>query len=223
MESIKNALKELMNHHSVGGHNYDHFLAVEDHALKALKCESLDERTKLQIRLASLLHDADEPKMFKTNNNDNARTLLYLGHFDDNFIEGVIEMINLVSCSKNGDNPVPIHWMAIPRDCDRLEAIGEVGIQRCIEYNNHIKMPKHCSETPRANTIEEVFLCATFDRFKAYMNGQPSASMIDHFYDKLLHIGKASALVSQNKYILEEANRRTDVMAEFVVDYWSKN
>lgn len=221
MESIKLALKELINNHSVGGHDYDHFLAVEAHALKALEYESLDETTKLQIRLASLLHDADEPKMFNTNNNSNARMLLHMGHFDDTFIEGVIDMINLVSCSKNGDQPVPFRWMAIPRDCDRLEALGEVGIQRCIDYNNHIKMPKHCSDTIRATTIDDVLRCATSERFKAYMNGRPSASMIDHFYDKLLHIGRPQALVSQNAYILEEAHRRNAIMAQFVVDYWN--
>lgn len=223
MDVIKTGLYALMATHAVGGHNYDHCLLVEAHALQALEWEKLDAQTRLQIQLASLLHDVDDPKMFNTTNYSNARGLLKLGNFDDSFIEGIIEMIDLVSCSKNGSNTVPQRWMAIPHDCDRLEAIGVIGIRRCIEYNDHIKMPKHGIDTPRATTLEEVLNYATSERFRAYMNGRSSTSMIDHFYDKLLHIGQPHALVSQNRYILEEAERRNAIMAQYVVDYWKCN
>ena len=135
----------------------------------------------------------------------------------------IIEMIDLVSCSKNGDSEPPEPWMAIPRDCDRLEAIGQIGIDRCREFTIHKKAPFHTETTPRAQTIEDVWKAATPERFDAYMKGVNSISMIDHYYDKLLHIGRPEKLRSQNPYILRQAAKRNDVMASFVVDYWVRN
>lgn len=223
---IELELQELMKNSNVGGHGIDHFIDVADHATLAVQYENLDEQTKLQIILAALLHDADEKKLFTTKNNSNARTILdKVIDFPnkDTFIEDIIDMINLVSCSEHGDDEVPHPWMAIPRDCDRLTAIGEIGIKRCKEFTDHIKNPYHTDDTPRATSVEEVLANATYERFVGYKSGVPSTSMIDHYYDKLLHIGRPECLRSQNKYILEEANRRNGLMATFVVDYWCTN
>ncbi len=47
------------------------------------------------------------------------------------FVDLVLEMISLVSCSKNVDSLPPTvgeTWKLIPRYADRLEAIGEPGL-----------------------------------------------------------------------------------------------
>ena len=139
----------------------------------------------------------------------------------EEFIQGIIDMISLVSCSENGDSEPPFPWMAIPRDCDRLEAIGEIGIKRCKDFMVEKKGLFHTDNTPIATTKQEVELAANPERFKAYMRGVKSASMIDHYYDKLLHIGKPECLRSQNPYILQEASRRNGVMTNYVIDYWA--
>ncbi|CAK7994550.1 Hypothetical protein POVR1_LOCUS74 [uncultured virus] len=55
-----------------------------------------------------------------------------------------------------------------------------------------------------------------------YSQGEKSQSMIDHYYDKLLHIGQPRALKSQNSYILLEAEKRNHQMIEYVLTYWKK-
>jgi uncharacterized protein len=209
----------------VSGHGLDHFIAVTNHAVNALKYENLSDEQKLQVELAALLHDVDDHKLFPDNkNHENARKILTNAMPDDeHLIQGIIQMIDLVSCSKNGDREPSEPWMAIPRDADRLEAIGQIGIDRCLQFNKHKGVPLHTDTTPRVSNLEELSQVVTPERFEGYGRGVPSASMIDHYYDKLLHIGSSNRLRSQNPYILEEATRRNQVMIDFVLEYWRYN
>jgi len=228
--AVENKLRELMSNHNVGGHGIDHMIAVMEHAKKAVLCEDLPQHTKEQIILAALLHDADDTKIFPNNKEyENARAILnetlteeYLTSLmkDDKyqFIEDIIRLISLVSCSKNGDSDPEHAWMVIPRDCDRLEAIGEIGIQRCDEYSNATNAPDYIHSTAIVHTEEELWKVATPERFAKY---KKSVSKIDHYYDKLLHIGKPECLKSKNRYILEEASRRNRIMIRYVLDFWS--
>jgi len=214
-------VSDLMTGRHVGGHGIDHFVAVQDHAIRAVAClgDSIEDELKQAIVMAAFLHDIDDPKIFKDScDNCNARAVM--ARIDPSLTETVVEMINLVSCSHNGNDDVKYPYMAIPRDCDRLEAIGEIGIKRCREYAQHIGNPRHLDSTPRAYTVEDLELIATPERFQAYANGAKSVSEIDHYYDKLLHIGKPECLKSNNPYILEEAARRHQVMVDYVLEYW---
>lgn len=242
----ENKMKQLMTGHDVAGHGVDHMIAVADHAVKALEHEDLHNYIKVRVELAALYHDIDDPKIFKDSKNyENARRLLgeiltpdviddfYIEEcnsirnhtlskirYCSYFIDMIIDMIDLVSCSKNGDKEPPFPYMAIPRDCDRLEAIGQIGIDRCLEFTKSKGTPFHIDTTPRTFTDEEVKLAATRERFMAYMNGSQSLSMIDHYYDKLLHIGAPECLRSKNSYILKEAAARNQIMTQYVINYW---
>ncbi|BCS83567.1 metal dependent phosphohydrolase [Cotonvirus japonicus] len=231
-ELIEQEIRNLMVNHNVAGHNIDHFFAVRDHALRALKFENLSPTKNLQVELAAVLHDIDDTKIFPDSGDYRNAKMILDKVFDkiqykdvisdinyDDFKSTIIQLISLVSCSKNGDDEPPESWMAIPRDADRLEAIGEIGIQRCLEYTMHIKLPFYTSETPRPKSRDEVISFATKERFDKYKSGHKSVSMIDHYYDKLLHIGKPECLCSKNKYILEEASKRTGIMIDFVFNY----
>lgn len=169
---VKNKLHELMEGHDVGGHGFDNFIAVGDHAVKALEYEDLSDYIKLQIELAAYLHDVDDQKIFPNSiNYQNARKILNEIFADINFaetfeeitiksnniIDGIIQMIEIVSCSKNGDSEPSERWMAIPRDCDRLEAIGKIGIQRCYEYTLHTEAALHNVDTPKVYSEEELW------------------------------------------------------------------
>ena len=118
----------------------------------------------LALRLAALLHEADDRKYFKEEEK-NARRILkevLSGLEEAKQIEDEVEeMISYVSASGNG-NKVPeraigdptLLW---PRFCDRLEAIGIVGAVRCYQYNTEIGDPLMVKTTPRPTTEKEVF------------------------------------------------------------------
>ena len=129
----------------------------------------------------------------------------------------------MVSCSSNGNSTAGVdeqtEWMLIPRYADRLEAIGEIGLVRTWQYTLHKKRPLFLDSTPRPKTRAEVKEVATTERFDGYQNGVKSVSMMDHFYDKLLHLGVEGAIPLRNSYIAEEARHRHEVMVEFVVQF----
>ncbi|CAK7994551.1 Hypothetical protein POVR1_LOCUS75 [uncultured virus] len=116
-------LQTLLVDRDVAGHGFGHMKTVADHAMKALEVETISPSEKLAVSLAALLHDADDEKIFPGSvDNENARKILTtIGAAD---VELIVEMINLVSCSKNGDTDPPKPFMAIPRDCDKAELIG---------------------------------------------------------------------------------------------------
>lgn len=204
------------------GHDLKHFYRVVNHSIKALREEdlkNLPNSTKENIILASFLHDIDDQKFHQTENFFNARSLLIkLGknnrEISNERIEDIIEMISLVSCSKNGDNEVPAYHMIIPRLCDRLDAIGYIGLIRCYEYTISVNRPFHVEKTIVVKNMDDFHKFK--DRYQNYLLGNKSESMIDHFYDRLLHI----IFPCNNNYILEEAEKEKNILKEFIIKYW---
>ena len=82
------------------------------------------------VGLSALLHDADDDKLFQTENNANARRFLEEIGSPQNQIDQICRVINAVSFSKNrGKQPETLE-VKIVQDADRLDAIGAVGIAR---------------------------------------------------------------------------------------------
>jgi uncharacterized protein len=199
------------------------------HASEACKHENTTKLNKFAILVASLLHDVDDSKYFSTKNFENARNLIKdtieslkvdLSFMTYEWIELVIEMISLVSCSKNG-NAVPNEtWKLIPRLADRLDAIGTVGIERTIAYNKMKNRPMHDENTKRVYSLEELNNVASLERFNGYLAGKNEFNTIGHMYDKLIHIGRPEYFGTDNQYIVEEANKSRKIMENFVIQYW---
>merc|ERR1712154_543914 len=147
----------------------------------------------LTLRLAALLHEADDHKYFKTSVHfDNARKICEESIPDSveekqKIISEVVQMISFVSASAHG-NSVPevaktdptFLW---PRYCDRLESIGVIGAVRCYQST-----------------------------------GGKSVSMMDHYYDKLLHVGKFDPAVVRSSYLEGEAKRRVKPLVELCLE-----
>jgi uncharacterized protein len=202
-------LKELFEKHRIPEtHGYNHAIAVLMHARKAVDSFGmLFLNEKIAVELAALLHDADDKKYFPHNRNyENARHIVKtIG--SSAIEERVIEMISYVSASANKNN-IPDNvrlkpWVLYPRWADRLEAAGWVGVIRAWEYTKEIGHPLFTDETPKAKTEEELWKIATPERYAAYSGN--SISMIDHYYDKLLHICKFQ---TDNEYLLATAKAR---------------
>ena len=114
------------------GHGYDHTLRVYQNALLIAESEP---GCDLQIvALASLLHDADDHKLFSTENNANARRFLTGRSMPANRIDRICEVINAVSFSKNRDKRPDTLEGRIVQDADRLDAIGAIGIARTFAF-----------------------------------------------------------------------------------------
>ena len=225
IENITEGLKKILEDAKVcQSHGVDHALTVYSHAQKALEChegELTDERKK-QVLLASLMHDLDDPKLFIDHkNNENTRKLL--SDYLDKYIEQVIEMIDLVSCSKNGDRVGDgvTEEMLIARYSDRLEALGVPGIVRCYQYTMTVGRPLYTEKTLRAKDEDDLWnRVATDDEYRKYSTPREdgkradSETMIDHYYQKLLHLHKFPV---KNKYLLETARSRVQPLVDVVL------
>lgn len=170
-------------------HGIGHAFKVMNHSINAIASAiglgyDLTHEQTLTIILASLLHDADDRKFFPASS-QNARKLLDT-HFPSQK-DAVMNCIKLVSVSGNGnqiDHNVP-WWCYIPRYADRIEGIN---IDRCIEYSKLQNRPFSTPTTIRANNRHELYETATPERFQQYQIIKNSVSVMDHVYDKLLHL-----------------------------------
>nr|WIL03749.1 purine phosphorylase [Cedratvirus plubellavi] len=198
-------------------HNLEHLFKVFLHCRKALEVENMERRL---CNYASILHDMDDGKFFSTQDYANARRLL--SRLPEEQIEEVVKMISWVSSSVNGDS-VPEEciekpWMLYPRHADRLEAIGAIGVWRCYRYCKTANMPMFTLDTPKAKDEEDLWQnLATEGRYKAYKG--KSASMIDHYYDKLLRLG---LFETKNVYLERTKKDRIDIMVRVVMDFARK-
>jgi uncharacterized protein len=221
-----------------GSHGLDHCLQVLKNVNNALTHINLGNRTILLIRLATLLHDADDAKYFPNNEDyENARMILQMNRLidllTDKEIEFIIWMIGLVSFSKNGDS-IPqkesisfmkdhmnkdyldLSWTLYPRYADRLEAIGVIGLKRTFEYTLHMKRPLYLPDTPRAVDEFDLFnRVATQERYDNHRM-KNSASMMDHFYDKLLRL---SQFPIRNEYFDKECAIRIKPLIDIALEF----
>jgi uncharacterized protein len=118
-------------------------MRVYRNALRIMETEPAADR--LVVSLGALLHDADDHKLFHTENNGNARRFLREHGIRPDIEERICEAVNAVSFSRNrGRIPETIEGRII-QDADRLDAVGAIGIARTFAYGG-----KH-GRTPEAS------------------------------------------------------------------------
>ena len=114
------------------GHGLDHSMRVYKNAMLLAETEPTADR--FIVALSALLHDADDYKLFQTENNANARNFLKSANVDPETTDRICEVINSVSFSKNrGKKPETIEGQIV-QDADRLDAIGAIGIARTFAF-----------------------------------------------------------------------------------------
>lgn len=212
-------------------HSLEHYKRVMYHADMALKECSLNDNETLAVLVASFLHDVDDKKYMNTVNYENARMIISdtfsrMGiSFDSEWVELVIKMIDLVSCSKNGNSDVEKKWMLIPRIADRIDALGYIGIERVVGFGKLKNRPMHTINTIRVYNKTELNKVATLDRFNLYVKHGRGVdankySTIDHIYDKLIHIGRPEYFGIDNEYFTETVNKEREIIEDYVINYW---
>ena len=117
------------------GHDVAHTLRVYTNAMRIAQAEGPCD---LEIvGLSALLHDADDDKLFQTENHANARKFLEEIGTPQNQIDQICRVINAVAFSKNrGKHPETLEGKIV-QDADRLDAIGAVGIARTFDTVQH--------------------------------------------------------------------------------------
>lgn len=220
MARATEGLAALCQKHGIpDSHGLAHATRVLGHAEKAVEAAAVPvpAHRALAIRLAALLHDADDRKYFKGRAKGeeylNAIALSKEAGAPPPVVEEVVRMIDMVSCSKNG-NSIPKdlgedYELLYPRWADRLEASGEIGVVRCWQCSLEFGDPQSCEDTPRPKTAEEVWGLATEERFAEYQRtGGGSKSMMDHYYDKLLRVARPDKRSIRNSYLEAEMDKR---------------
>ena len=226
-------------------HDLEHHIIVYNHAVNVVKdLKNIEDWEKEAILVAALTHDLDDPKVIKGRTEPYywiKHTLdhVYVDCFPtvkERFIDCIIMMIELVSCSKWGDkryedlypnNKSLPDWMYIPRYCDRAEAIGEIGMKRTIAYGESLNRNLHEKDTVRVYTESELWeKAATKNRYELYITAQHQStgypdSTIDHLYDKCLHIELPYWV--ENNYLRKLFCERKEYMVKWVIDYWKHN
>ena len=206
------------------GHGIEHALLVLRNTDCALEYIELPVETKIAIRLASLLHDADDRKFFPKGSSNATEILEKVLPEWSETQALALKMIDLVSCSKNGisQKGVEHEWMLYPRWSDRLESLGHTGILRAYQYTLHRKRHLDRDDTPRTNSKELLYLTlVTPERLEKYIQTKESATFIDHFYDKLLHLRKG--FTTKNPFYTAEIKKRHQIMEDFVLEYGNRD
>lgn len=221
------ALDELFSSNKVDkGHGTDHARDVLNHVNNALSVSNAPSNNsdRIAIRLAALLHDADDKKFFNSKNYENARFILEkVIPGQDKIQKLVLKMIRLVSYSENGNSKteetIKEGWLLYPRYADRLEAIGNIGIERCYIHTLHIDRPLYCESTPRAKTKKELSQIVTPERYQEYLDKKiVENTFLDHFYYKILYVA-GHIIESGNPYFIKEARERHDIVISFILDF----
>ena len=121
-----------------GGHDAAHSLRVYAAAMKIADTEP--ECDRFIVAISALLHDADDHKLFHTENNENTRRFL-AQYMDAGQIDHICSVINGISFSKNrGQQPQTLEGKIV-QDADRLDALGAVGIARTFAYGGSKNRP----------------------------------------------------------------------------------
>lgn len=217
------ALADLLRGANVcDSHGIKHALDVARLTERALACcpRPLTGDERLLRMLAALLHDADDRKFFPAHDDyQNARAVLRAAGLEAGAEARVIEMIGWVSTSTNGDRIPPAAAedpsLLYPRWADRIAAVGWTGVWRCWKYTIGVERPLYTAETPRALSEDDLWArIATPERYAAYRGN--SASMIDHYYDKLLHIGR---FPTDNPFLEAEARMRSRPLVDIALEF----
>lgn len=155
------------------GHDWWHIVRVHNTVKTIAEAEGAD---MFICQLAALLHDMADEKL--NANPDGARqeiiTWLEEHSVDNKTSQDILYIIDNMSFKAGRGIVLETIEGKVVQDADRLDAIGAIGIARCMAYSGHKGRLIHDPKMkPRQDLSPE-----------SYRNGQDTAIM--HFYEKLL-------------------------------------
>lgn len=186
------------------GHDYHHSIRVYNNACHIAQTEG---GNLFIIKLAALLHDVDDRKLFDTSETlANARAFLESHQVDSNTIEQICTIIKSISYSGNGSKSPDSLEGKIVQDADRLDALGAIGIARTFAYGGHKGRPLY---VPDEKPIEDM----TTEEYQNH-----TSNSINHFYEKLLKLKD----LMNTKTAIQIAEQRHQYMESFLDQFFGE-
>lgn len=192
-------------------HDAFHALRVRNLALSLASEEGLSSYRLQTVELAALLHDIDDHKYVSRNREEHetAEGFLSGNSVPTDVITSVMNIINNMgfkeevagSCSIQ-----PTLEFGIVQDADRLDAIGAIGIARCLTFGGHRNRVLYDpSVPPRMNMTKE-----------EYTKQEGQQTTLNHFHEKLLKLKD----LMKTEVGRRRAERRHKVMEDFLAEFY---
>lgn len=185
------------------GHDVYHTLRVHDLARTICSKEGGDMDI---VRLAAILHDVDDRKLFGENGFANARRFMDSEHIDLDDQMFICDIISEISFKgKDSVRPSSLEGKIV-QDADRMDAIGAIGIARAFAYGGSKGRAMHIpGEGPKEGMSE-----------KEYFANQGTS--VNHFYEKLLLLKE----MMNTQTAKDMAQARHDYMVGFLDEFMSE-
>lgn len=187
---------------SCGSADSAHDITHIERVVQVAKTLCEQEHAKIEVVLpAAWLHDCvamakNHPDRAKASTMaaDKALSFLHSIHYDSRYFDAIHHAIVAHSFSANV-TPTTLEAQIV-QDADRMDALGAVGVSRCMKVGGAICRGLYHPQDP----------------FCKNRQADDSKYTLDHFFVKLLHIGQSMNTASA-RY---EANKRTQYMHDFL-------
>ena len=185
------------------GHDFYHTMRVHDLARTICSKEGGDMDI---VRLASLLHDVDDRKLFGDNGYANARRFMDSESIDPVIQDVVCHIISQISF-KGEDTVIPDTLEGrIVQDADRMDAIGAIGIARTFAYGGSRGRQMHVPGEMYREGMSEAEYFAN------------RGTSINHFHEKLLKLKDMMNTETAKRM----ASHRHDYMVAFLDEFMAE-
>lgn len=187
------------------GHDWWHIVRVRN----TTRTIAMEEKADVFLcEMAALLHDMADDKLTDQPEVELANLQLWLASqgLTEVMISNIIQIITTMSFKGGGGQPMVSLEGKIVQDADRLDAIGAIGIARCMAYSGSKGRLIHDpTKQPREQLTPD-----------EYRNGQDTAIM--HFYEKLL---KLKDLMNTD-FGRKMAEQRHQYLENFLTEFYAE-
>ncbi|AWV32891.1 HD domain-containing protein [Paenibacillus odorifer] len=188
------------------GHDWWH-----THRVRSTACEIAEiERADVFIcTMAALLHDVADEKLNPSKEAGllKVHTWLTANLTEEEQIRHIMLIVETMSFSGGGGEPMQTLEGQVVQDADRLDALGAIGIARTFIFSGAKGRPAYDPEVaPREESLQK--------EYRDYSKG----TAVNHFYEKLLKL----KFLMNTAYGRKLAEERHDFMLNFLDQFYKE-
>lgn len=214
MEKVISAVKQLLSKDDTG-HGFEHVERVYNNAMKI--CDTEKNADRKIVALAALLHDCDDYKLFGDEcaaNLTNSRKIMADAKIGKRIQKKVCDIISTIGYSKRMDGIMPQTLEGqIVSDADMLEAIGAIGVIRCLTF-----ALARCNKYGTPLFDKNVWPVINMSAKEYKEKDRRSDNFINHFFEKMFKL-KELLFTTAGK---TEGARRHEFMIIFLEQFFEE-